>query len=117
MEGKEKEEAKRRTMMKIKLKETDQEINHEDIKRQEAYNMSPRARRDGGGSVVVMGKSSSVRQNCLCAPTTHPGSFRCRYHRRNAGLGMSRGISVPTNLSMLAGAGGSNSTSPKTSHG
>ncbi|ESQ48701.1 hypothetical protein EUTSA_v10021795mg [Eutrema salsugineum] len=114
MEGKEKEEAKRRMMMKIKLKETDQEISQDDIKRQEAYNMSPRARGGGGdgGSVVMMGKSSSVRQNCLCAPTTHPGSFRCRYHRRNAGLGMSRGISVPSNLSMLAG-GGSNSTSPK----
>ncbi|CAA7016328.1 unnamed protein product [Microthlaspi erraticum] len=109
MEGKEDEEAKRRmVMMKIKLKETAQEISQEDIKRQEAYNMSPRARRSGGGGgvgggSVVMGKSSSVRQNCLCAPTTHAGSFRCRYHRRNAGLGMSRGISVPSNLSMLAG--------------
>ncbi|CAH2053842.1 unnamed protein product [Thlaspi arvense] len=114
MEGKEKEEARRRMMMKIKLKETQQEISHEDIKRQEAYNMSPRARGGGGGS-VAMGKSSSVRLNCLCAPTTHPGSFRCRYHRRNAGLGMSRGISVPSNLSMLAG-GVSNSASPKSSH-
>ncbi|WZY83736.1 hypothetical protein YC2023_030120 [Brassica napus] len=111
MEGKEKEEAKRRTMMnKIKLKETQQEISQEDVKRQEAYNMSPRVR--GGGGPAGMVKSSSVRLSCLCAPTTHPGSFRCRYHRRNAGLGLSRGISVPTNLSMLAGGGGgSNSTS------
>ncbi|VVA97470.1 unnamed protein product [Arabis nemorensis] len=76
--------------------------------------MSPRVRRVVGGS-VGMGKSSSVRLNCLCAPTTHAGSFRCRYHRRNAGLGMSRGISVPSNLSMLAGAGGS-ASSPKSSH-
>lgn len=109
MEGKE-EEAKRTMMMKIKLKETE-EISQEDIKRQEAYNMSPRVRRGGGGS-VGMSKSSSVRQNCLCAPTTHPGSFRCRYHRRNAGLGMSRGISVPSNLAMLGG-GDSISASPK----
>ena len=111
MEGKEKEEAKRRTMMnKIKLKETQQqEISQEDAKRQEAYNMSPRTR--GGGGPAGMVKSSSVRLSCLCAPTTHPGSFRCRYHRRNAGLGMSRGISVPSNLSMLAGGGGSNATS------
>ncbi|KFK38658.1 hypothetical protein AALP_AA3G143400 [Arabis alpina] len=116
MEGKEEEEAKRKMMlMKIRLKkETDQEISHDDIKRQEAYNMSPRVRRGTGGGSVGMGKSSSVRQNCLCAPTTHAGSFRCRYHRRNAGLGMSRGISVPSNLSMLAGAGASNS--PKSSH-
>ncbi|CAH8260303.1 unnamed protein product [Arabidopsis lyrata] len=112
MEGKE-EEAKRRMMMKIKLKETEAEINQDDIKRQEAYNMSPRVRRGGGGGGSVgMSKSSSVRQNCLCAPTTHPGSFRCRYHRRNAGLGMSRGISVPSNLSMLGG-GDSISGSPK----
>ncbi|KAG2305729.1 hypothetical protein Bca4012_085301 [Brassica carinata] len=105
MEGKEKEEeAKRTMMMKInKLKETHQEMNQEDVKRQEAYNMSPRVR--GGGGSAGMGKSSSVRLNCLCAPTTHPGSFRCRYHRRNSALGMSRGISVPSNLSMLGGGG------------
>ncbi|XP_010487072.1 PREDICTED: uncharacterized protein LOC104765098 [Camelina sativa] len=110
MEGKE-EEARRRMMMKIKLKGTE-DISQEDIKRQEAYNMSPRtSARGGGGGSVGMIKSSSVRQNCLCAPTTHPGSFRCRYHRRNAGLGMSRGISVPSNLSMLVGD--SNSGSPK----
>ncbi|KAF8052780.1 hypothetical protein N665_1505s0004 [Sinapis alba] len=108
MEGKEKEEeAKKRMMvMKIKkLKETEQKITQEDVKRQEAYNMSPRVRGGGGGGSAGMGKSSSVRLNCLCAPTTHPGSFRCRYHRRNAALGMSRGISVPTNLSMLGGGG------------
>ncbi|KAJ4893509.1 serine-rich protein-related [Raphanus sativus] len=106
MEGKEKKQEAKRTMtMKInKLKETPQEISQEDVKRQEAYNMSPRAR-GGGGGPMGMGKSSSVRQNCLCAPTTHPGSFRCRYHRRNSALGMSRGISVPTNLSMLGGGG------------
>ncbi|KAG7631064.1 hypothetical protein ISN44_As03g013230 [Arabidopsis suecica] len=111
MEGKE-DEAKRRMMMKIKLKETEADVSQDDIKRQEAYNMSPRVRRGGGGGggSVGMSKSSSVRQNCLCAPTTHPGSFRCRYHRRNAGLGMSRGTSVPSNLSMLAGG---DSNSPK----
>ncbi|CAN8269395.1 unnamed protein product [Cochlearia groenlandica] len=109
MEGKEANE-RMMMMMKMKLNETEQEISQEDIKRQEAYNMSPRAHRRGNGGPVGMGKSSSVRQNCLCAPTTHAGSFRCRYHRRNAGLGMSRGVSVPSNLSMLAG---SNTTSPK----
>ncbi|CAH8384854.1 unnamed protein product [Eruca vesicaria subsp. sativa] len=105
MEGKVKEEEPKRTMpMKInKLKETHQDISQEDAKRQEAYNMSPRVR--GGGGPAGMVKSSSVRQNCLCAPTTHPGSFRCRYHRRNAALGMSRGISVPSNLFMLGGGG------------
>ncbi|GLU22021.1 hypothetical protein SLE2022_381230 [Rubroshorea leprosula] len=26
--------------------------------------------------------SSSSRRTCLCAPTTHPGSFRCARHRK-----------------------------------
>ncbi|KAG5398731.1 hypothetical protein IGI04_020545 [Brassica rapa subsp. trilocularis] len=99
MEGKEKEkekeEAKRTMIMKInKLKETPQEISQEDAKRQEAYNMSPRVR--GGSGSAGMGKSSSVRLNCLCAPTTHPGSFRCRYHRRNSALGIQRILSSST---------------------
>ncbi|KAL8237602.1 hypothetical protein R6Q59_018683 [Mikania micrantha] len=24
------------------------------------------------------------KPNCLCSPTTHAGSFRCRYHRTNS---------------------------------
>ncbi|GMI75041.1 hypothetical protein HRI_001173400 [Hibiscus trionum] len=24
---------------------------------------------------------SMTKTNCLCSPTTHPGSFRCRVHR------------------------------------
>jgi hypothetical protein len=24
---------------------------------------------------------SSAEKTCLCAPTTHPGSFRCKFHR------------------------------------
>ncbi|KAI4307830.1 hypothetical protein L6164_030969 [Bauhinia variegata] len=53
-------------------------------------------------------KSSSGRSNCLCSPTTHAGSFRCRHHR-NAGL--SRGGSVGSNLSALASKTGSISDS------
>lgn len=29
---------------------------------------------DGGGA-------SATKKYCLCSPTRHPGSFRCRYHR------------------------------------
>ncbi|KAK7276989.1 hypothetical protein RIF29_18138 [Crotalaria pallida] len=43
----------------------------------------------------VTRKSSSGRFDCLCSPTTHAGSFRCRRHR------MKRGISVDANLSAL----------------
>uniref|UniRef100_A0A1J3DTH7 Uncharacterized protein n=1 Tax=Noccaea caerulescens TaxID=107243 RepID=A0A1J3DTH7_NOCCA len=26
-------------------------------------------------------QTSITKNNCLCSPTTHPGSFRCRIHR------------------------------------
>ncbi|KAJ4980865.1 hypothetical protein NE237_031702 [Protea cynaroides] len=45
-------------------------------------------------------QESSARSNCLCSPTTHAGSFRCRHHR-NPGLSRSAG-SVGSNLSELA---------------
>ncbi|KAL5063371.1 hypothetical protein RYX36_025108 [Vicia faba] len=32
----------------------------------------------GGG---LMRQPSMTKTNCLCSPTTHPGSFRCRLHR------------------------------------
>ncbi|PWA25059.1 hypothetical protein CTI12_AA628530 [Artemisia annua] len=27
---------------------------------------------------------SDTKPNCLCSPTTHAGSFRCRYHRSSS---------------------------------
>ncbi|KAB2616784.1 hypothetical protein D8674_023372 [Pyrus ussuriensis x Pyrus communis] len=34
---------------------------------------------------------SSRWKNCLCSPTTHAGSFRCRRHRTSSiGLGLNR---------------------------
>ncbi|KAG4111966.1 hypothetical protein ERO13_D13G134200v2 [Gossypium hirsutum] len=42
-------------------------------------------------------KSSGSNSNCLCSPTTHAGSFRCRYHR----AGFPRAASVGSKLSML----------------
>ncbi|CAK7324465.1 unnamed protein product [Dovyalis caffra] len=42
---------------------------------------------------------STERWNCLCSPTTHAGSFRCRFHRSS---GMIRGGSIGSNLSELA---------------
>lgn len=29
----------------------------------------------------LLSKQSSQRASCLCSPTTHAGSFRCRLHR------------------------------------
>ncbi|XP_044481454.1 uncharacterized protein LOC123208050 [Mangifera indica] len=80
----------------IALKKTAPQIsvpsmNLEDIKRQRqsSFHGSPRSHRD-------LTKSSSTR--CLCSPTTHVGSFRCRLHRAP---GMPRGGSVGSNLSLL----------------
>ncbi|KAL4185797.1 hypothetical protein AMTRI_Chr10g232520 [Amborella trichopoda] len=30
---------------------------------------------------ATLHKHPSVKNNCLCSPTTHVGSFRCRHHR------------------------------------
>ncbi|CAJ2636250.1 unnamed protein product [Trifolium pratense] len=33
------------------------------------------------GQSGLMRQPSMTKNNCLCSPTTHPGSFRCRLHR------------------------------------
>ncbi|KAF8099104.1 hypothetical protein N665_0251s0029 [Sinapis alba] len=53
---------------------------------------SPSLRRWGSSS----GKPG--RQNCLCSPTTHAGSFRCRHHRADS---LTCVVSVGSNLAML----------------
>ncbi|CAL9243730.1 unnamed protein product [Arabidopsis halleri] len=42
--------------------------------------------------------SKPTRQNCLCSPTTHAGSFRCRYHRVDS---LTRVGSIGSNLAVL----------------
>ncbi|XP_006651330.2 uncharacterized protein LOC102708139 [Oryza brachyantha] len=37
----------------------------------------------GGGG----GRAGGGAQACVCAPTTHPGSFRCKHHRHASNLG------------------------------
>ncbi|KAB1207839.1 hypothetical protein CJ030_MR7G004139 [Morella rubra] len=34
-----------------------------------------------GGLSGLTRQPSSAKGNCLCSPTTHAGSFRCRLHR------------------------------------
>ncbi|GER48258.1 serine-rich protein-related [Striga asiatica] len=54
-------------------------------------------------SPVSLRKTSSVRKsNCLCSPTTHVGSFRCRYHRNSGGSLTRSSVSVGSKLSELA---------------
>ncbi|KAJ7963573.1 putative Serine-rich protein-related [Quillaja saponaria] len=63
-------------------------------------------------SQTIVTKSSSARFNCLCSPTTHVGSFRCRHHRNSA---LHRGGSVGSNLSELAGKSEGTTTPSKLS--
>ncbi|CAK9321722.1 unnamed protein product [Citrullus colocynthis] len=68
------------------------ESEFDDLKKTAHMLMSPTA-------LSRMTKSPSIKLNCLCSPTTHIGSFRCRRHRSTA---ISRGGSVGSNLSDLA---------------
>ncbi|XWS09617.1 hypothetical protein CRYUN_Cryun39dG0005000 [Craigia yunnanensis] len=68
------------------------EINLEEIKRHPTVHVSPRGPWNST-------KPTSARWNCLCSPTTHAGSFRCRHHRLAS---MTRGGSVGSNLALLA---------------
>ncbi|CAH8392205.1 unnamed protein product [Eruca vesicaria subsp. sativa] len=64
----------------------------EPTKKQSQEQNSPSLRRWGSSS----GKPG--RQNCLCSPTTHAGSFRCRHHRANT---LTRVVSIGSNLSVI----------------
>ncbi|KAK8527070.1 hypothetical protein V6N13_084941 [Hibiscus sabdariffa] len=78
------EEKKKPPAMELKATE----LSLEEIKKHPTVHVSPRAV-----------KSNKARSNCLCSPTTHAGSFRCRYHRVS---GMSRGGSIGSNLNNLS---------------
>ncbi|KAH0706775.1 hypothetical protein KY289_011851 [Solanum tuberosum] len=66
----------------------------------EAMKSSPPLSSSTPSSPTVLRKTSSVKYSCLCSPTTHAGSFRCRYHR-NSGLTRTS-MSVGSKLSELA---------------
>ncbi|KAF8026420.1 hypothetical protein BT93_F3027 [Corymbia citriodora subsp. variegata] len=73
-------------------------IDLEEIGKHSPFNLSPRTTKAAG-----TGKSN-CKSNCLCSPTTHVGSFRCRFHRSSSSL--SRGSSVSMNLSELGSKSG-----------
>ncbi|KAG2333198.1 hypothetical protein Bca52824_004378 [Brassica carinata] len=64
----------------------------EPIKKQNQDQNSLSLRRWGSSS----GKQG--RQNCLCSPTTHAGSFRCRHHRFGS---LTRAGSLGSNFTVL----------------
>lgn len=54
------------------------EENHSLVGKEKAVSLPP----PPSGSKFDAEDVESKKQNCLCAPTTHAGSFRCRLHRR-----------------------------------
>lgn len=81
------------TTMKQKLELPD--INLDDVLKKNSHSITPSV------SPRVT-KSPSAKWNCLCSPTTHAGSFRCRYHRNSS---FPRANSVGSNLADLAHKG------------
>ncbi|CAA6672428.1 unnamed protein product [Spirodela intermedia] len=51
----------------------------------------------------VLTKQVSQKMNCLCSPTTHAGSFRCRHHRGGGASLLRSGVSVGSGLSAYGG--------------
>lgn len=49
---------------------------------------------DGASKSLVSPKGGGGG-TCLCSPTTHQGSFRCRYHRSQSTAWMRRSNSMP----------------------
>ncbi|TKY57429.1 hypothetical protein E2542_SST21877 [Spatholobus suberectus] len=66
-------------------------LNMDDMKKQSHMLESPTTQ-------TSMRKSSTERWNCLCSPTTHAGSFRCRRHRS---AGMRHATSIGSSLSSI----------------
>ncbi|KAK8925777.1 hypothetical protein KSP39_PZI018643 [Platanthera zijinensis] len=80
----------------------------------EKSNASPRkagsretgAAADPPSSPSYLQKQLSQKTNCLCSPTTHAGSFRCRQHRGS----VRRNSNSFNMLSELAGKEASDNT-------
>jgi hypothetical protein len=63
---------------------TNKEMKVEIQSRSEAMSSTIGVELQGGsnmGQGGLMRQPSMTKTNCLCSPTTHPGSFRCRLHR------------------------------------
>ncbi|XVE54288.1 hypothetical protein DITRI_Ditri03aG0068800 [Diplodiscus trichospermus] len=60
---------------------------------------SPKASSVSEASVAA---DSPKAAQCLCSPTTHQGSFRCRFHRSSSSAWMKRSNSMPANSNSRA---------------
>ncbi|XVF88514.1 hypothetical protein PTKIN_Ptkin19aG0056900 [Pterospermum kingtungense] len=61
---------------------------------------------NANASEAGVGAASSPKSaggQCLCSPTTHQGSFRCRFHRSSSSAWMmKRSKSMPVNRNSVA---------------
>ncbi|KAG6637847.1 hypothetical protein CIPAW_11G206800 [Carya illinoinensis] len=92
----EKVEQKPPKQMSRKLNVNIGEFNLEDFKKHSHLIVSPTLQESKSKQIS---RWKSCKSTCLCSPTTHVGSFRCRHHRSGS---MHRGGSVGSNLSSLA---------------
>ncbi|ESW14439.1 hypothetical protein PHAVU_008G281200 [Phaseolus vulgaris] len=74
MEGKMEKNESCITVKNVKTQMEIKKLNMDVIKNQHMPESPTSAR-------ALLKKSSSERRNCLCSPTTHVGSFKCRHHR------------------------------------
>ncbi|OUZ99929.1 hypothetical protein BVC80_9069g38 [Macleaya cordata] len=73
-------------------------------------NVSLSPKGNGNGQPVATASTNSPKGQCLCSPTTHNGSFRCRFHRSlSSTWRMKRSKSMPANSTAAA----TTSISPK----
>ncbi|EOY30817.1 Uncharacterized protein TCM_037897 [Theobroma cacao] len=56
----------------------------------------------GSNSEAAVPTNSPKGGQCLCSPTTHQGSFRCRFHRSSSSAWMKRSKSMPANGSLAS---------------
>ncbi|CAI0543239.1 unnamed protein product [Linum tenue] len=53
---------------------------------------------EAAGRVVTGGDGGGGMRWCVCSPTTHPGSFRCRYHRAGYVWGAAAGAAASRSM-------------------
>ncbi|KAI9115500.1 hypothetical protein K1719_013169 [Acacia pycnantha] len=79
-------------LMDLQMRIPTLNLNEINKRTEKLMNVSPRS------NLQVPKSSSDTKKNCLCSPTTHAGSFRCRHHRAD---GFRRVGSVGSSLSDL----------------
>ncbi|OMO58022.1 hypothetical protein COLO4_34910 [Corchorus olitorius] len=63
---------------------------------------SPKGGSNSEAAVPANSPKGGAGGQCLCSPTTHQGSFRCRFHRSKSSSWMKRSNSMPANSASMA---------------